>query len=75
MEESRSSEMSVLTRPPQRNIPEDGISHSGRCEYLKSYKGLNLRKFNESKLKVESKQNDLFEVGDRGNSLKQELSW
>jgi hypothetical protein len=29
---------SVLTRATQRNIPEDGIVHSHRCENLKSYK-------------------------------------
>jgi hypothetical protein len=33
----RSSETSVLTRAPQRNMPEDGILHSHRRESLKSY--------------------------------------
>jgi hypothetical protein len=31
------SETSVLTRAIQRNIPEDTILHSHRCENLKSY--------------------------------------
>jgi hypothetical protein len=30
----------VLTRARLRNIPEDGILHSHRREYLKSYTGL-----------------------------------
>jgi hypothetical protein len=32
-----SSETSVLTRATWRNIPEDTILHSHRCEDLKSY--------------------------------------
>jgi hypothetical protein len=32
-----SSEMSVLKRATQRNIPEDANLHSHRREYLKSY--------------------------------------
>jgi hypothetical protein len=35
-----SSETSVLTRAARRNIPQEGILHSHRCENLKSYTAL-----------------------------------
>jgi hypothetical protein len=38
MEALRSSETSVLTRGKWRNITEDGILHSHRCEDLRSHK-------------------------------------
>jgi hypothetical protein len=37
MEELSSTETSVFTIARRRNIPEDGILHSHRREYLKSY--------------------------------------
>jgi hypothetical protein len=37
MEAIYSSKTLVLTRDTWRNIPEDGILHSHRCENLKSY--------------------------------------
>jgi hypothetical protein len=40
MEGIRSSETSVLTTATRRNITEDGILHSHRREYLKSYTAL-----------------------------------
>jgi hypothetical protein len=42
IEAMRSSETSVLTRAAQRNIPEGGILHSHRREYLKYYDGINV---------------------------------
>jgi hypothetical protein len=41
MEGIHSFEMSVVTRPTQRNIPDDGILHSHPGETLKSYIALN----------------------------------
>jgi hypothetical protein len=40
MEGIHSSETSVLTRATLRHIPEDGISHSHRCENLKFFIGI-----------------------------------
>jgi hypothetical protein len=38
MEAIFSSDTSVLTRATRRNVPEDGILHSLRCESFKSHR-------------------------------------
>jgi hypothetical protein len=40
MEDTHSSETSVLTRATRYHIPEDSSLHSHRCENLKSYTSL-----------------------------------
>jgi hypothetical protein len=53
MEATRSSEVSVLTRTSERNIPEDGILHGQRRENLKFY------------ILVHARTAELSEVGGR----------
>jgi hypothetical protein len=43
MEALLSSDTSAHTSTTRRNIPEDDILHSGRCENIKSYYGLMMK--------------------------------